>query len=93
MLIWLDSLLWTRWASRPRCLRVTNNQTGSPVSQTVRIVDECSNGGLDLDIDAFRNLDSSGEGNDQGHLTVDYEFVDCGGEYSSGEGNEQLQYC
>lgn len=47
-------------------------------SQIVRIVDECSNGGLDLDIGVFQKLDVTGNGIAQGYLTVDYEFVDCG---------------
>lgn len=53
-------------------------QSITPTTQTVRIVDECSNGGLDLDMDVFDLLDTSGDGNAQGYLLVDYEFVDCG---------------
>ncbi|KEH27021.1 Chitinase / Hevein / PR-4 / Wheatwin2 [Medicago truncatula] len=70
-----------------KCLNVTNQDGGNsavqqksitPTTQTVRIVDECSNGGLDLDMDVFDLLDTSGDGNAQGYLLVDYEFVDCG---------------
>ncbi|XP_054792011.1 pathogenesis-related protein PR-4-like [Prosopis cineraria] len=59
-----------------RCLRVTNIRTGA--QQTVRIVDRCSNGGLDLDVGVFRQLDTDGNGNAQGHLSVNYNFVNCG---------------
>ncbi|XP_021621963.1 pathogenesis-related protein PR-4 isoform X2 [Manihot esculenta] len=59
-----------------RCLRVTNTGTGDEA--TVRIVDQCSSGGLDLDAGVFQQLDTDGTGNAQGHLIVDYQFVDCG---------------
>jgi len=65
--------------------QVTNRDSGShvlqlrfPITQTVRIVDNCSHGGLDLDMDVFQKLDTSGYGMSQGYLVVDYEFVDCG---------------
>ncbi|KAK3441845.1 hypothetical protein EUGRSUZ_B02122 [Eucalyptus grandis] len=39
----------------------------------------CSNGGLDLDYNTiFRPLDTDGNGYNQGHLTVNYQFVNCG---------------
>ncbi|KAJ8529391.1 hypothetical protein K7X08_036226 [Anisodus acutangulus] len=63
-------------ASCGKCLRVTNTRTRAQV--TVRIVDQCSNGGLDLDINVFRQIDTDGVGNQQGHLIVNYEFVNCG---------------
>ncbi|KAK7344175.1 hypothetical protein VNO77_13507 [Canavalia gladiata] len=59
-----------------KCLRVTNTATGTQA--TVRIVDQCANGGLDLDVNVFRQLDTNGLGNQQGHLTVNYVFVNCG---------------
>ncbi|PHT28029.1 Wound-induced protein WIN2 [Capsicum baccatum] len=59
-----------------RCLRVTNTRTRAQA--TVRIVDRCSNGGLDLDVNVFRRLDTDGEGNRRGHLIVNYQFVNCG---------------
>ncbi|GLJ33547.1 hypothetical protein SUGI_0674630 [Cryptomeria japonica] len=59
-----------------KCLLVTNRYTGSQAN--VRIVDQCSNGGLDLDVNVFNQLDTNGQGNAQGHLKVDYQFVDCG---------------
>ncbi|CAB4283316.1 unnamed protein product [Prunus armeniaca] len=59
-----------------KCLLVTNTATGAQV--TVRIVDQCSNGGLDLDVNVFNQIDTNGQGNAQGHLTVNYDFVDCG---------------
>ena len=62
-------------ASCGRCLLVTNTRTGA--KQTVRIVDQCSNGGLDLDVGVFQKLDTDGNGYAQGHLMVNYDFVDC----------------
>ncbi|KAJ4832637.1 hypothetical protein Tsubulata_001384 [Turnera subulata] len=59
-----------------RCLRVTNPRTGA--QQTVRIVDQCGNGGLDLDVNVFNAIDTDGFGYQQGHLNVNYEFVNCG---------------
>ncbi|XP_008218273.1 PREDICTED: pathogenesis-related protein PR-4 [Prunus mume] len=59
-----------------KCLLVTNTRTGDQV--TVRIVDQCSNGGLDLDVNMFNQIDTDGNGNAQGHLIVNYDFVDCG---------------
>ncbi|MFQ6635059.1 hypothetical protein Gotur_011966 [Gossypium turneri] len=38
----------------------------------------CSNGGLDLDVGVFNRLNTDGVGHDQGHLTIRYDFVDCG---------------
>ncbi|KAF2287713.1 hypothetical protein GH714_002416 [Hevea brasiliensis] len=58
------------------CLSVTNTGTGTKV--TVRIIDQCSNGGLDLEEGVFRQLDTDGKGIAQGHLIVNYQFVDCG---------------
>ncbi|MBA0618870.1 hypothetical protein Godav_028148 [Gossypium davidsonii] len=59
-----------------RCLRVRNTRTGA--QEIVRIVDRCSNGGLDLDVGVFNRLDTDGVGHAQGHLTIRYDFVDCG---------------
>ncbi|XP_024642006.1 PR5-like receptor kinase isoform X3 [Medicago truncatula] len=79
--------IWLSKYACGKCLNVTNQDGGNsavqqksitPTTQTVRIVDECSNGGLDLDMDVFDLLDTSGDGNAQGYLLVDYEFVDCG---------------
>ncbi|XP_027349331.1 pro-hevein [Abrus precatorius] len=61
-----------------KCLRVTNSGTGA--QETVRIVDQCSNGGLDLDVGVFNRIDTDGRGYQQGHLIVSYQFVDCGNE-------------
>ncbi|XP_058743904.1 pathogenesis-related protein PR-4-like [Vicia villosa] len=58
-----------------KCLSVTNTATGTQV--TVRIVDQCSNGGLDLDVNVFNQLDTNGAGRQAGHLTVNYVFVNC----------------
>lgn len=43
-------------------------------------MDQCSNGGLDLDVAMFNQIDTDGHGYQQGHLIVDYQFVDCGNE-------------
>jgi len=51
--------------------------TGTGAEATVRIVDQCANGGLDLDVNVFRRLDTNGVGNQQGHLTVNYRFINC----------------
>ncbi|KAF7081523.1 hypothetical protein CFC21_085456 [Triticum aestivum] len=67
----------TGQASCGKCLQVTNTATGAQI--TARIVDQCSNGGLDLDHDTvFSKIDTNGLGMQQGHLTVNYQFVDCG---------------
>uniref|UniRef100_A0A0D9XTR0 Barwin domain-containing protein n=1 Tax=Leersia perrieri TaxID=77586 RepID=A0A0D9XTR0_9ORYZ len=55
-----------------RCLQVTNTATG--VRATARVVDQCSNGGLDLYVAVFRQIDTDGGGMASGHLVVDYEF-------------------
>ncbi|XP_020584184.1 pathogenesis-related protein PR-4 [Phalaenopsis equestris] len=62
-------------ASCGRCLHLTNVDTGE--TTTARIVDQCDNGGLDLDRHVFRALDSDGRGVFQGHLRVRYKFVSC----------------
>ncbi|XP_010278163.1 PREDICTED: pathogenesis-related protein PR-4-like [Nelumbo nucifera] len=59
-----------------KCLLVTN--TATDAQATVRIVDQCGNGGLDLDWGVFQQLDTDGNGYNQGHLTVNYDFVNCG---------------
>nr|GMC82943.1 pathogenesis-related protein PR-4 [Ipomoea batatas] len=58
-----------------RCLKVTNTATSAQV--TVRIVDQCANGGLDLDVNVFNQLDTDGQGYARGHLIVNYDFVNC----------------
>lgn len=55
--------------------QVTNRATGARV--VGRVVDQCDNGGLDLDISVFRQIDTDGGGMANGHLAVDYEFVNC----------------
>ncbi|KAF5189282.1 Pathogenesis-related protein pr-4 [Thalictrum thalictroides] len=83
-LSWRQQYGWTAFcgpagptgqASCGKCLRVTNIDTGSQI--TVRIVDQCSNGGLDLEEGVFNKLDTNGRGNFQGHLIVNYQFIDC----------------
>ncbi|KMT13623.1 hypothetical protein BVRB_4g082240 [Beta vulgaris subsp. vulgaris] len=58
-----------------KCLRVTNIATGAQI--IVRIVDQCSNGGLDLDVNVFDQIDTNGQGHAQGHLRVNYQFINC----------------
>ncbi|XVF06330.1 hypothetical protein REPUB_Repub06bG0038900 [Reevesia pubescens] len=83
-LAWRQKYGWTAFcgpagphgqAACGKCLRVTNRGTGA--QKTVRIVDQCSNGGLDLDVNVFNQLDTDGKGNFQGHLMVNYQFVNC----------------
>ncbi|XP_039037060.1 uncharacterized protein LOC120174185 [Hibiscus syriacus] len=59
-----------------KCLKVTNTRTKD--EEIVRIVDTCGSGALELDLHtAFKPIDSDGKGNAAGHLTVDYQVVDC----------------
>ncbi|KAK4757019.1 hypothetical protein SAY87_007146 [Trapa incisa] len=84
-LAWRQKYGWTAFcgpvgptgqAACGKCLRITNRRTGAQI--TARIVDQCGNGGLDLDYQTiFRPLDTDGYGYQQGHLIVDYSFVDC----------------
>ena len=83
-LSWRQKYGWTAFcgpsgprgqASCGKCLRVTNIATGAQA--TVRIVDQCSNGGLDLDVNVFNQIDTNGQGYAQGHLQVNYQFVNC----------------
>ncbi|KAK1265862.1 hypothetical protein QJS04_geneDACA021878 [Acorus gramineus] len=83
-LAWRQKYGWTAFcgpagphgqASCGKCLSVTNTATGAQA--TVRIVDQCSNGGLDLDWGVFQKIDTNGQGYQQGHLTVNYQFVGC----------------
>ncbi|KAL0552646.1 hypothetical protein IC582_011764 [Cucumis melo] len=62
-------------ASCGRCTKVTNAETKA--STIVRIVDECSYGGFDLDVGVFMRLDTDGIGSTNGFIMVNYEFVDC----------------
>lgn len=59
-------------------MQVTNARTGAQI--TVRIVDQCGNGGLDLDVGVFNAIDTDGQGYEEGHLMVNYEFINCGNE-------------
>uniref|UniRef100_A0A0D9XTR4 Barwin domain-containing protein n=1 Tax=Leersia perrieri TaxID=77586 RepID=A0A0D9XTR4_9ORYZ len=56
--------------------KVKNRGTGAKI--IARIVDQCSNGGLDLDYETiFKKIDTDGRGYQMGHLQVDYKFVNC----------------
>ena len=54
---------------------MTNTRTETKAK--VRIIDQCSNGGLDLEKGVFDKLDTDQNGYKQGHLIVNYEFVNC----------------
>ncbi|KAI3890847.1 hypothetical protein MKW92_039085 [Papaver armeniacum] len=85
-LAWRQKYPWTAFCgpvgprgqeSCGKCLRVTNRGTNAAI--TVRIVDQCSNGGLDLDFEgAFKPIDTNRAGYNAGHMFVDYQFVNCG---------------
>lgn len=61
----------------PCCAQLRNVRTGATI--TARIVDRCSNAGLDLDYSTvFQRLDTDGVGWQQGSMDVGYSFVDCG---------------
>jgi hypothetical protein len=63
-------------ASCGRCLWVKNEATEAAAN--VRIVDECSDfDGLGLDPSVFSQLDTDGNGEFAGQLTVSYQFIDC----------------
>ncbi|KAJ0974055.1 hypothetical protein J5N97_016020 [Dioscorea zingiberensis] len=84
-LAWRQKYGWTAFcgpvgptgqAACGKCLLVTNTRTQAQA--TVRIVDQCANGGLDLDYQTvFSKIDTDGNGYAQGHLIVNYQFVDC----------------
>ncbi|KAL6841611.1 hypothetical protein ACP4OV_028550 [Aristida adscensionis] len=84
-LSWRQQYGWTAFcgpagprgqASCGQCIRVTNRGTGASI--VARIVDQCSNGGLDLDFETvFKKIDTDNRGYQMGHLNVDYEFVGC----------------
>ncbi|XVF06324.1 hypothetical protein REPUB_Repub06bG0037600 [Reevesia pubescens] len=60
-----------------KCLKVINTETKA--EEIVRIVDACSTGPLEMDLEsAFKPIDTDGNGYRLGHLIVDYEFVECG---------------
>ena len=57
------------------CHQVTNRATGART--VARVVDQCDNGGLDLDVAVFQRIDTDGGGVAKGHLVVAYQFVGC----------------
>ena len=83
-LAWRQRYGWTAFCgpagahgepSCARCLQVTNRATGTRT--VARVVDQCDNGGLDLDVAVFWQIDTDGGGIPNGHLVVDYDFVGC----------------
>ncbi|KAJ1276082.1 hypothetical protein BS78_05G187000 [Paspalum vaginatum] len=84
-LSWRQKYGWTAFcgpagqkgqAACGKCIKVTNRGTGASI--VARIVDQCANGGLDLDYETvFKKIDTNGQGYQMGHLNVDYQFVAC----------------
>ncbi|GLJ58089.1 hypothetical protein SUGI_1415520 [Cryptomeria japonica] len=82
---WRKEYLWAAYcdqAGKPMgsslcgtCIQVKNDLTGENV--TVRILDQCQNGGLVLETDAFNAIDGDGQGKNNGYLLTTYKFVDC----------------
>ncbi|KAE8719512.1 hypothetical protein F3Y22_tig00109949pilonHSYRG00005 [Hibiscus syriacus] len=81
---WRSNYYWTAFCGpeipKPQsrcglCLKVTNTANGKSV--TVRVLDTCTRPSLDLDYPAFSEI-MDDKGRWDGHLTVNYEFVDCG---------------
>ncbi|EFJ04999.1 hypothetical protein SELMODRAFT_137944 [Selaginella moellendorffii] len=59
-----------------QCLEVvTNIATGAQI--VVRVLDQSSNGGLDLETDAFNTIDTDGGGYASGHLYTSYTSFSC----------------
>ncbi|KAF7817826.1 pro-hevein [Senna tora] len=77
-------------ASCGKCLRVTNAGTGAQV--TVRIVDQCSNGGLDLDVGVFNRLDTDGRGYQQGHLIHNWDLLAVSAFCATWDANKPLSW-
>ncbi|KAE8720897.1 hypothetical protein F3Y22_tig00017996pilonHSYRG00029 [Hibiscus syriacus] len=81
---WRSKYYWTAFCGpeilKPQsrcglCLKVTNTSNGKSV--TVRVLDTCTRTSLDLDYPAFFEI-MDDKGMQDRHLTVNYEFVDCG---------------
>ncbi|GLJ39634.1 hypothetical protein SUGI_0810230 [Cryptomeria japonica] len=82
---WRSQYLWTAYCDQDgspmgaslcgKCIHVTNDVTGESV--TVRILDRCENGGLDLETEAFSDIDGDGKGHFNGHMSTTYTFVGC----------------
>ncbi|KAE8670957.1 Pathoproteinsis-related protein PR-4 [Hibiscus syriacus] len=80
---WRSKYYWTAFcglngpsypSSCGQCLKVTNPKNDASV--VVRIVDQCGLASMGLDEPAFDMIDD-GSGKHAGHLTVNYELVDC----------------
>ncbi|XP_039039229.1 pathogenesis-related protein PR-4-like [Hibiscus syriacus] len=81
---WRSKYCWTAFCGpeipKPQsrcglCLKVTNTANGKSVM--VRVLDTCTRPCLDLDYPAFSEI-MDNKGRQDWHLTVNYEFVDCG---------------
>ncbi|XP_048433295.1 pathogenesis-related protein PR-4-like [Pyrus x bretschneideri] len=70
---WRSKYRWTAFCGPVGCLLVTNTGTGAQT--VVRIIDQCSNGGLDLGVSMFNQIDTDGSGYASGQLIVNYDFV------------------
>lgn len=63
------------------CLHVQLTRHRDWSSSNGKFVDQCSTGGLHLDTNVFNQIDqcnTNGNGNAQGRLFVNYDFVNCG---------------
>jgi hypothetical protein len=58
-----------------KCLLITNPSTGQSVK--VRVMDQCGNGGLDMDPVAFNAIDGDNNGYLDGHMRTEIQFVSC----------------
>ncbi|KAI3912949.1 hypothetical protein MKW98_019302 [Papaver atlanticum] len=73
-LAWRKKYGWTAFCGPAG--PVYNRSTGAKI--IVRSVDQCSNGGLDLDYNTvFKKIDTNGKGYRDGHMFVNYSFVKC----------------
>ncbi|GMI65213.1 HEVEIN-LIKE, pathogenesis-related 4 [Hibiscus trionum] len=90
---WRSKYGWTGYCGKEgtdpehicgKCLKVTNKAPANVSEVTVRIMDTCGLGALELDLETgFKPIDPDRQGIHDGHLTVDYEFVNCGDELDS----------
>lgn len=58
-----------------KCLKVTNERTKQSI--IARIVDQCGNGGIDLDKTAFDAVDGDKQGYHAGQMRLKIQFVQC----------------
>ncbi|GLJ23968.1 hypothetical protein SUGI_0455620 [Cryptomeria japonica] len=71
---WRKKYGWTNFC---RPVGPKGQASDTKAQATVRIVDQCANGGLDLDVNEFNKINTNCKGYNAGHLQVDYQFVNC----------------